>query len=57
MNAFAAAMAEESATARAELLAAQSREDEVGVRDAVNRLRDLAEIAARVREGSVVRPA
>lgn len=56
MNAFAAAMVEEYATARAALLAAQSREDEVGVRDAADRLRDLSEIAARVREGLVVRP-
>jgi hypothetical protein len=51
MNAFATAMAEEMARARAELWAAREREDESAVADAVDRLADLSEIVARVQEG------
>lgn len=51
MNAFVSAVAEEMASARAELRAAQSREDETAASEAAARLADLSEILARAQEG------
>jgi hypothetical protein len=51
VNAFVSAMAEEMASARAELRAAQSREDETAAAEAAARLADLSEILARAQEG------
>ena len=51
MSAFASAVAEEMARARAELWAARKRQDDSAVADAVDRLADLSEIVARVQEG------
>lgn len=51
MNAFASAMAEEFARARADLTAARSRQDDTGISDAIDRLRDLSELLERAGEG------
>jgi hypothetical protein len=45
-------MAEEFARARAELTEARSRQDDVGISDAIDRLRDLAELLERAAEGA-----
>jgi hypothetical protein len=51
VNAFASAMAEEVARARADLTEARSRQDDTGISDAIDRLRDLSELLERAGEG------
>jgi hypothetical protein len=51
VNAFASAMAEEIARARADLTDARSRQDDSGISDAIARLRDLSELLERAGEG------
>ncbi|KRE58872.1 hypothetical protein [Phycicoccus sp. Soil748] len=51
MNAFRSALANEVSQARASLLRARERHDEAAMTDAVERLHDLDEISARVRDG------
>jgi hypothetical protein len=51
VNAFTTALADEVAQAWATLLRARERQDDAAVTDAVERLRDLDEIGARVRDG------
>lgn len=51
MNAFSAAMADETARARSQLVVAHEVRDDAAVVDALERLRDLTEISERAREG------
>lgn len=51
MNAFALAMSTEVAQARAALRTAQRHHDDSAAEDAQNRLRDLADLARRARDG------
>lgn len=51
MNAFSLAMATEVARTRTALLTAQRHHDDGAAEDARNRLRDLADLARRAKDG------
>lgn len=51
MNAFTLALSTEVAQARTALLRAQRHHDDSAAEDAQNRLRDLADLARRARDG------